>query len=67
MVAVALLPPTVACGLFLGNGFVAEARGALLLCVINTVAIVFASIVTFQLGGMRPRSWWKGTWTWNLV
>jgi uncharacterized membrane protein len=59
MVAVALLPPTVASGLFLGHGLFAEASGALLLAGVNAVALVLASMLTFLSGGMRPRAWWK--------
>ena len=59
MVAVALLPPTVASGLFLGHGYLAESVGAALLAAINTVALVLSSMLTFVVGGMRPRAWWR--------
>ncbi len=59
MVAVALLPPTVASGLFLGNGFASESLGAALLTATNSVALVLASMLTFLARGMRPRAWWK--------
>lgn len=59
MVAVALLPPTVASGLFLGSGLPGEAAGAALLASINAVALVLASMLTFLVRGMRPRAWWK--------
>lgn len=59
MVAVALLPPTVASGLFLGNGLAAESLAAALLAAINSVTLVLASMLTFLAGGMRPRAWWQ--------
>ena len=59
MVAVALLPPTVASGLFLGGGYVHQASGALLLVAVNAVAVVFSAMITFLATGMRPRAWWE--------
>jgi uncharacterized hydrophobic protein (TIGR00341 family) len=59
MVAVALLPPTVASGLFVGSGYLREAGGATLLVAVNLVAVVFAAMLTFLAAGMRPRVWWK--------
>jgi uncharacterized hydrophobic protein (TIGR00341 family) len=59
MVAVALLPPMVASGLFVGSGSVWEAGGAALLVAVNAVALVFAAMLTFLATGMRPRVWWK--------
>jgi len=58
MVAVALLPPTVASGLLLGDGYLMEASGALVLVVANVIAVVLAGIATFLWKGMRPRVWW---------
>ena len=57
MVAVALLPPLVAVGLFVGAGHWGLAyRAALLLCS-NVAAINFAGVVTFLLLGIRPNLW----------
>jgi uncharacterized membrane protein len=58
MVAVALLPPTVACGMLLSDGFLKEAGGAFLLVVANVIAVILAAMATFQWKGMRPRLWW---------
>lgn len=59
MVAVALLPPTVASGLLVGAGHVREAYGAVLLLATNVAAVTFAAMATFRVMGMRPRAWWR--------
>ncbi|QDT44137.1 hypothetical protein Pan241w_42430 [Gimesia alba] len=59
MVAVALVPPLVACGMLLGNGSFALAGGAFLLTVTNLICINLAGVATFLLQGVRPRSWWE--------
>jgi len=59
MVAVALLPPTVAAGLLLGAGRTDMAAGALLLVATNVVCLNLAAIVTFVVQGIHPRSWWE--------
>jgi uncharacterized hydrophobic protein (TIGR00341 family) len=59
MVAVALLPPTVASGLLLGEGLFAEALGGLLLLAANIIALTLAAMATFLWKGMRPRNWWQ--------
>lgn len=59
MVAVALLPPLVATGLFTGAGKWQEASGALLLFLVNIVAINLTGVVTFALKGVRPKNWWE--------
>ncbi len=57
MVAVALLPPAAAAGLYLGAGEWALAyRAALLLCV-NVVCVNLAALLVFRLKGVRPRTW----------
>ena len=58
MVAVALLPPTVACGMLLSSGNWAGAANALLLAASNVTAVTLAAILTFAWRGMRPRNWW---------
>jgi len=59
MVAVALLPPLVASGLYLGAGHVAMAANALLLFLVNVAGINLAGTATFLLQGVRPRQWWE--------
>jgi uncharacterized hydrophobic protein (TIGR00341 family) len=59
MVAVAILPPTVASALLLGDGHVTEALRALLLTLANVTAVNLAGMLTFVLKGMRPRTWWR--------
>ncbi len=58
MVAVALLPPTVACGMLLSAGEFRSALSALLLAGGNVTAVTLAAILTFVWRGMRPRNWW---------
>jgi uncharacterized hydrophobic protein (TIGR00341 family) len=59
MVAVALLPPLAASGLYLGAGHGGRAAGALLLFLINVAGINLAGTGTFLLQGVRPRQWWE--------
>jgi uncharacterized hydrophobic protein (TIGR00341 family) len=59
MVAVALLPPLAASGLYLGAGHGGRASGALLLFLVNVAGINLAGTLTFLLQGVRPRRWWK--------
>jgi uncharacterized hydrophobic protein (TIGR00341 family) len=59
MVAVALLPPTVASGLLVGAQHFREAYGAILLVATNVSAVTLAAMVTFLATGMRPRRWWR--------
>ncbi|HEB89610.1 MAG TPA: TIGR00341 family protein [Deltaproteobacteria bacterium] len=58
MVAVALLPPTVASGMLLSAGEPRGASAALLLALGNVTAVTLAAILTFLWRGMRPRNWW---------
>ncbi len=57
MVAVALLPPLVSAGLFLGSGQYDLAGNAALLTVTNVVCVNLAGVSTFLLQGVRPRRW----------
>lgn len=57
MVAVALLPPTAAVGLFLGAGEFTLAGRALLLLVVNVICIMLSSQAVYAYKGMRPRTW----------
>jgi len=59
MVAVALLPPLVATGLFAGSGHGSAAFGALMLLVINVTCINLAAVATFLVQRVRPRTWWE--------
>ena len=58
MVAVALLPPTVASGMLFSSGNWVGAANALLLAASNVTAVTLAAILTFAWRGMRPRNWW---------
>ncbi len=57
MVAVALLPPAVTCGLMLGHGELASAFGAGLLLAVNVVCVNLASKIVFYIKGIHPRTW----------
>ena len=59
MVAVALLPPTVASGMLLAQREVMGACAALLLAAGNITALTLAAMLTFLWRGMRPRNWWQ--------
>ncbi len=59
MVAVSLMPPLAAAGLLLGSGNIDGFSGAILLFFVNIVCINLASIITFRLQGIEPRSWWE--------
>lgn len=58
MVAVALLPPTAACGLLAGAGSWKGAGMALVMVMINVVGINLAATGVFLLQGIRPATWW---------
>lgn len=73
MVAVALMPPLVVCGMLLGAGHFGPAFRAFLLVAANLVCINLAGDGIFLLQGVRPRNWWeaerakKATWQAVLV
>jgi len=54
MVAVALLPPLTAAGLFAGAGYGAAAAGALLLALVNMICINLSAVASFLATGVRP-------------
>lgn len=58
MVAVALMPPAVAMGLYLGNGLIGEAYGAALILAVNIVCVNLAAQAIFFLRGVQPRTWY---------
>ena len=68
MVAVALMPPLVVCGMLVGEGELLGALGAFLLTTANLICINLAGVSTFLAQGVRPRNWWeaerakKATW-----
>lgn len=57
MVAVALLPPSVASALFLGAGEYDRAIGAALLLALNVVCAILSAQLIFVYKGVRPRTW----------
>ncbi|MGP4076525.1 TIGR00341 family protein [Halobacillus sp. K22] len=57
MVAVALLPPSVALGMSFGNGSYMNAYGAFLLVVVNIMSILLAAVTIFSISGIRPVRW----------
>ena len=59
MVAVALVPPLVVCGMLLGAGYPHLSFGAFLLTAANVICINLAGVVTFFVQGVRPRNWWE--------
>ncbi|MEM8771991.1 MAG: TIGR00341 family protein [Pseudomonadota bacterium] len=57
MVAVALLPPAAAAGLFLGSGDLFFLGRAMLLLSVNVVCIMLSSQTVYFFKGVRPRTW----------
>ncbi|MEO1135017.1 MAG: TIGR00341 family protein [Pseudomonadota bacterium] len=57
MVAVALLPPSAAAGIFLGGGDLENALRASLLLTVNVVCVNLAALAVFAYKGVRPRTW----------
>ena len=59
MVALALLPPLTACGIFLGAADFARAGGAGLLFLANVICLNLAGVLTFLVQGIQPLTWWE--------
>jgi uncharacterized hydrophobic protein (TIGR00341 family) len=59
MVAVALLPPLVTCGMLAGAGYWQDSFSALLLLFTNIICINLAGVITFVLQGIKPLTWWE--------
>ncbi len=59
MVAVALLPPMVAVGLFVSAGSMNLAMGAAVLVLTNVACLNLAAVGTFLAQRVGPRSWWE--------
>ncbi|SFJ61257.1 TIGR00341 family protein [Halobacillus dabanensis] len=57
MVAVALLPPSVAMGMSIGDGSMGAAYGAFLLVTVNIMSILLAAVTIFSISGIRPVRW----------
>jgi len=57
MVAVALLPPVAAMGIFFGQYNMAAGYGAGLLLAVNVVSVNLASKLVFLFKGIGPRTW----------
>ncbi|GGF16607.1 hypothetical protein GCM10010954_14010 [Halobacillus andaensis] len=57
MVAVALLPPSVALGMSIGSAEWDFAYGAFLLVTVNIMSILLAAVVIFSISGIRPVQW----------
>ncbi len=57
MVAVALLPPSAAVGIFLGGGEWESAFRAGLLLTVNIVCVNLAALTVFAYKGIGPRTW----------
>ncbi|MBB5517254.1 TIGR00341 family protein [Amphiplicatus metriothermophilus] len=67
MVAVALLPPAAAVGLFLGAGEAVLAGRALLLLMVNVTCIMLAAQAVYAYKGVRPRKWFEQKSAQNAV
>lgn len=59
MVAVALLPPSVASAMFFGSGDITNGVNALILLTLNVVCTVLSAQIVFLWKGIRPRTWWE--------
>lgn len=59
MVAVALLPPLIKTGLFIGTGDLTSALQIAIVYVVNIICINLAAVITFWLVGIRPNFWWE--------
>lgn len=57
MIAVALVPPLSAAGIYLGVGYPVASANALFLFAINLVCLNVAGIATFLFQGLPPKSW----------
>ena len=59
MVAVALLPPTAACGMLIGSGNYTQAAGAAVLAATNIVCINLSSASVLLIQGVSPTTWYE--------
>jgi len=59
IIAVALIPPVVTCGMLFGAGYWDQAFNAMILSIINIISINLAGVLTFLLQGIKPITWWE--------
>jgi uncharacterized hydrophobic protein (TIGR00341 family) len=59
IIAVALLPPVVTCGMLFGAGYWDQAFNAMILSIMNVIGINLAGVLTFLLQGIKPVTWWE--------
>jgi uncharacterized hydrophobic protein (TIGR00341 family) len=59
IIAVALIPPVVTCGMLFGAGYWDQAFHAMILSIINIISINLAGVLTFLLQGIKPVTWWE--------
>jgi len=59
IIAVALIPPVVTCGMLFGAGYWDQAFHAMILSIINVISINLAGVLTFLLQGIKPVTWWE--------
>ncbi|MCJ8191178.1 TIGR00341 family protein [Sphingomicrobium aestuariivivum] len=57
MIAVALVPPLAAAGLYAGAGYAAAGASAIFLFAVNLTCVNVAGILTFLLQGLPPKNW----------
>lgn len=57
MIAVALVPPLAAAGIYAGAGYPGAGANALFLFAVNLVCVNVAGIVLFLIQGLPPKSW----------
>ena len=57
MIAVALVPPLSAAGIYFGAGYPLASANALFLFAVNLVCLNVAGIATFLVQGLPPKSW----------
>lgn len=57
MIAVALVPPLAATGIYLGAGYLVAGGNAFFLFAVNLVCLNVAGIATFLVQGLPPKSW----------
>lgn len=57
MIAVALVPPLAASGIYLGAGYPLASFNAMFLFAVNLVCVNVAGIVTFLMQGLPPQRW----------
>lgn len=61
MIAVALLPPLITCGLLLGSGQWLPAGYAFLVFTTNFICVNLTGVLTFVFQGIQPANWWAQT------